>query len=307
MPAYNCEKFVAQAIESILSQTYSHFELLIADDASTDRTRKVIDGFKDSRIRAFHNDANLGYLKTWNKLIEKATGEYITFMDGDDYSAPNRVELLFNAFVKDPELGVCGSNYVRVNEDGVETFRSNFSLEHHAVFDGMPEQYELIGSAVMIKKEVIEKTGIYHEFFDRIGSEDHYWLYLALEKFRYKNLSEHLYFYRFNENSVMGNLASNPSKLHSGKIVKFLIGQRRETGTDFLQQGKDVELKGILDEMNRPFLDIAYFHWYVGRQRFYEGKHSQGLGLIRRAILNAPWRLNYYRDYLYFFRASKKS
>ncbi|MBK7819377.1 MAG: glycosyltransferase [Sphingobacteriaceae bacterium] len=58
MPAYNCDKFVAKAIESILSQTYSNFELLIADDRSTDDTKKIIDSYTDQRIKRFHNDVN---------------------------------------------------------------------------------------------------------------------------------------------------------------------------------------------------------------------------------------------------------
>ncbi|MBL7917984.1 MAG: glycosyltransferase family 2 protein, partial [Bacteroidia bacterium] len=63
MPAYNCEKFVKQAIESVLDQSYSNFELLIADDCSTDQTKKVIDSYSDQRIKKFHNQVNLGYLK----------------------------------------------------------------------------------------------------------------------------------------------------------------------------------------------------------------------------------------------------
>ena len=306
MPAYNCEDYVREAINCVLNQSYGNIELIIANDCSTDKTQQVIDSVHDARIRKFTNETNLGYLKTWNKHVPLATGSFITFLDADDSCALNRIELLYKAFAEDTELGICGSNYIRINDAGAESLRSDFKLDHDAVFDAMPDKYEFIGSAVMIRREVIERVGLYHEFFDRIGSEDHYWLYLAIEKFKYRNLKEHLYFYRFNENSVMGNLASNPSKLHSGQIVKLLIEQRRETGSDYLQQGKDAELKGILDEMNRPFLDNAYFHWFVGRQRFYEGKHIQGLRLLRKAIIKAPWRLNYYRDYLYFFRASNK-
>ncbi len=306
MPAYNCEKYVREAIDSVLNQTYENIEIIIANDCSKDATQTIIDTYHDIRIKKYRNEENLGYLKTWNKYVRHATGDYITFLDADDTCTPDRISLLYNAFRQDENLGVCGSNYIRVDDQGVEVFTSDFKLEHEEVFKSMPEKYEFIGSGVMIKKEVLDVVGLYNEFFDRIGAEDHYWLYLAMEKFKFRNLSEHLYKYRYNENSVMGNLTTNPAKLHSGKIVEILIQQRRDTGTDYLEKGEEDVLRKILNELNSRFLDTAYFNWFVGRQRFYEGKHSQGLKLIRKAILLAPWRMGYYRDYLYFMRLKQK-
>ena len=90
MPAYNCEKYIHQAIDSVLNQTHINFELLIADDCSTDTTKQIIDSYKDPRIKTFHNNINLGYLKASNKLFSLCKGSYITFQDADDTSELNR-------------------------------------------------------------------------------------------------------------------------------------------------------------------------------------------------------------------------
>src|SRR4051794_9639418 len=84
MPAYNSGKYVGEAIQSILNQTYSNFELFIIDDGSKDNTKEVISNFKDDRIKFFQNEENLGLIITRNKLIQLATSPFIAFLDSDD-------------------------------------------------------------------------------------------------------------------------------------------------------------------------------------------------------------------------------
>lgn len=303
MPAYNCEKHVAQAIDSIINQTYTNWELIISDDASKDKTKKIIDSYSDKRIKHFHNFQNIGYLETWNKLIKETKGSYITFMDSDDYSDQMRLEKLLHEFEKDTGLYICGSNYIRISENNEQIERSNFLLDHVSVFNEMPEKYHFIGSALMIKREVYDTLGGYHTFFNRMGEEDHYWVYLAMEKFKFKNISEHLYYYRFNANSVSGNLANNPSKLNSGKILETLIQQRQKTGSDYLQEGKEKELKVILEQLNAPYVnDPSYFYFYIAKRRFYEGHKQLALQNMWKAIKQNPFKVDYYRDFIYFLK-----
>lgn len=303
MPAYNCEKFIKRSIKSILNQSYANFELLIADDCSTDSTRKQIASFSDKRIKTFHNDTNLGYLKTWNKLIQEAKGDFITFMDADDYSHPERLHLLLDTLEKNTSISICGSNYLKVDENDDVREVSSFPLEHQIIFNSMPQQYYFIGSALMIRREVFTQIGGYNEFFDRMGQEDHYWVYLCLEKFKMMNIDNPLYYYRFNPNSVSGNLANNPSKLNSGKILEYLIEQRKSTGFDSLSLGKEEELKNVLDALNKPFLeDTSYFFYFLAKRRFYEGHKVIGIKYLLEAIKRKPLRLRYYRDILFFVR-----
>lgn len=92
MSAYNAEKTIAEAIESILEQTFGDFEFIIIDDASTDKTLEIIRKYKDSRIRLFSNLYNIGLTRSLNRGLKIAKGEYIVRMDSDDISLPTRLE-----------------------------------------------------------------------------------------------------------------------------------------------------------------------------------------------------------------------
>jgi Glycosyltransferases involved in cell wall biogenesis len=91
IPVYNREKYVAAAIESILTQTFPDFELLVIDDGSTDRSREIIQSYRDPRLRLVCNERNLGIPKTRNRGIQLARGEYLAFLDSDDWAYPERL------------------------------------------------------------------------------------------------------------------------------------------------------------------------------------------------------------------------
>ena len=303
MPAYNAEKYVKQAIDSILSQSYSNIELIIADDSSKDKTKTIIDSYNDPRIHTYHNAQNMGYLKTWNKLMQLTKGKYITFQDADDTSDPERIYKMATEFKQDPTLGVCGSNYISVDEDGIEKTRSDIGLTHSEIFNSMPDKYHFIGSGVMIRSDVFQNIGGYDMFFDRMGGEDHYWIYRILEKYKMKNIPDHLYFYRYNPDSVMGDLTTNSKKLFNSDILKLLISQRKQTGTDDLEKGNQSILAEKLKEMIAPYeKDKALLFHKVAKQRYYEGHKRQSLNILIKAIAIAPFRFKYYRDLIYFLK-----
>lgn len=302
MPAYNASKFIKQAIDSILNQTYQNIELLIADDASKDNTRTIIDSYHDKRIKRFHQDVNQGYLKTWNRLIAKAKGDFITFQDADDFSAPERIELQLKAFSNYSELGACGTNFIQVSEKGEEIKRSNYLLDYNDIKNAVPD-FQIVGSSLMIKREVYEAVGGYHEFFDRIGVEDYYWTWLIMEKFQLMNLKESLYYYRINTNSVTSNLVSEPKKVFSLEICQSLIESRKNTGTDLLESGKEDELINTLNGKVRFFKENPVdYYYHIARRRFYEGRKKEALKLMLKVCLQSPLKLKYYRDAFYFMR-----
>src|SRR6478609_1406052 len=110
MPAYNVEKFIGEAIESILNQTHTNFELLISDDGSSDDTLQVIGNFNDPRIKLYTQENNLGYSGNMNFLFQRATGDYILDQDSDDISNSNRLEELLKVIISDTTLGYVGSH-----------------------------------------------------------------------------------------------------------------------------------------------------------------------------------------------------
>ena len=119
MPVYNVEKFIAEAIESILDQTYTNFELIIVDDCSTDRTVSIINEYrkKDNRIVFLRNEKNLKICKTLNKAWKQAKGQYILRMDGDDISDVSRIEKMLN-YIKSNNVDLIGSYAVSIDEEG---------------------------------------------------------------------------------------------------------------------------------------------------------------------------------------------
>jgi glycosyltransferase involved in cell wall biosynthesis len=118
MPVYNGERYVHEAISSILNQTFQDFELLIVNDGSTDNSINIIDSFNDKRIRVIHNEANIKLIATLNKGLSLAKGQYIARMDCDDISLPKRLEKQFIFMESNPDVAMVGSWIKVVNEYG---------------------------------------------------------------------------------------------------------------------------------------------------------------------------------------------
>ena len=116
LSSYNHEKFIAQAIESVLSQSFADFELLIIDDNSTDNTAGIIKNFKDPRIKFFQNSQNFGMVINTNNLIKKARGEYIAFINSDDFWEKDKLKKQIDFLENNHDFGACFSLANIVNE-----------------------------------------------------------------------------------------------------------------------------------------------------------------------------------------------
>lgn len=126
LPAYNAEKYLRESIDSILKQTYKYFELIILNDGSTDSTENIILSYNDPRIIYVKNERNIKLIKTLNKGIDIAKGEYIARMDADDISLPTRLEEEFNMFRRDPKLGIVSCFPNNISDNGKFLSRSSF-------------------------------------------------------------------------------------------------------------------------------------------------------------------------------------
>lgn len=119
MPAYNVAGFITKTIESVLSQSFSNWELIIVNDCSTDSTANVIAVYlKDSRIKLINNVRNLGGAGSRNVAIEAASGRYLAFLDADDIWTPNKLEKQI-AYMNENNLGFSFSGYSTMSEDDV--------------------------------------------------------------------------------------------------------------------------------------------------------------------------------------------
>jgi glycosyltransferase involved in cell wall biosynthesis len=235
MPAYNAERFILASVNSIINQTLNNFELLICDDCSTDSTYKLLLGLDDHRIRLFRNKQNIGYLQTCNMLAKLADGDFITFQDADDLASPERFEKLL-VTLHDKNWDLVGSNVSYIDEYSELLGRSYYAIDVTQTLlcnVALP----FCGSSVLCKKSVIAKIGLYDEAFDRIGAEDHDWLYRAAFYFKLGNIETPLYSYRMHVNSVSTFTSSViPSQIFSEYIATQMFIIRKNGNLMFNSQ-----------------------------------------------------------------------
>lgn len=122
VPVYNAEKFIRETVESVLAQTYKEWELLLVDDASTDRSKEIISQFmeKDKRIRGIIQSTNQGAAAARNRGVTEASGRYIAFLDADDLWVPNKLELEL-MFMEKNGLAFVFTGYEFADENGKGT------------------------------------------------------------------------------------------------------------------------------------------------------------------------------------------
>ncbi len=195
MTSYNREKYIAAALESVLSSHFADFEVIVSDDASSDGTVGIAQDFagRDERIRVFVNEQNLGDYLNRNRAASLARGRYIKYVDSDDFLYPHALTVMVEGMERFPEAGFGLSShpdpkgpYPMVSEP------HNTYLEH---FKGFGHFDRAPGSAI-IRRDVFEQTG---GFSGRRGIGDNeYWLKLA-RYYPLVKLPAHLYWVRRHE------------------------------------------------------------------------------------------------------------
>ena len=190
MPVYNAEKFVGEAIESILSQTFRNFEFLIIDDASTDRSWEIIKKYslRDKRIKALRNLQNLRTTKTLNKGIKLASGKYMVRMDSDDWSFKDRIRSQVDFMNKHPEIGVSGG-IIEVCDENLNVLnRRAYPLTDKSVRRKIFMYSPFAHPATIWRIEKLKEVGGYNE---NIPLSQDYELYFRIGKIsKFGNLNK---------------------------------------------------------------------------------------------------------------------
>jgi len=286
MPIYGVEKFVAEAIESVLAQTYKNFEFLIVDDVSPDNSRKICESYSDERIRIITHTKNRGLAGARNSGIRQAKGEYIAFLDSDDKWTPNKLKRHVLHLNDNPKVGVSFSRSVFMNEDG-----ENMNTYQMPKLTGITPEYLLCrnpvgnGSAPVIRREVFNdiayQARLYEEvelfYFDDLfrQSEDiECWIRIAATTdWVIEGLTEPLTVYRLNSGSLSANI---PKQLATWEAV---IDKATEHSPELIKRSGG--------------LARAYQLRYLSRQaiRLQDGKTA--LSYVCKAIKQSPsilWR-----------------
>jgi len=301
MPVYNCEAYIDRSIRSVLNQTYRDWELLIADDGSTDRTYEIIISFDDPRIRRYRNSRNLGNITTRNALFQQASGEFLTVLDGDDFMSEKRLEEQINEFRKDKELNVCFTNYYEVYPGRQPTVKYQLKHDYYLKIGDFESSFLTMPATIMIRYEVYQKIGGLHPYFDRLFAEDKYWVYCIIEQFKTLVLKSPLYFYFANPSSLT-NLIDNPRKLTVVALVNELIRQRKLNGSDWLSKGMMAEALKYESKLikNRKWLSENY-RIFAARQIDLSKKKEASIFLLRAFKIN-PFNFSVIRTIFYFLR-----
>lgn len=201
MPAYNAEKYIAEAIDSILKQTYKNLELIILDDASTDSTWDIIKQYasKDRRIVPIRNEKNLYIAANRNKGISLAKGSYIVWQDADDVSQPQRIHKLVKKMDSDKRIGICGSYIGLFNEKGVQDVRtypsSDFKIRS-AIFKFSP----VAQPSAIVRKSCLDDVGTFDVNYP--PAEDLELSFRIGLKYKFANIPEVLILYRLHGESA---------------------------------------------------------------------------------------------------------
>lgn len=158
MPAYNAEKYIALAIDSILAQSFQDFEFIIINDGSTDNTEQIIRSYTDSRIRYVKNEKNLKLIATLNKGFDLCLGQYIVRMDADDISLPSRIERQVQFMDQNPEIGLCGTAFESFGFINGPYFYKSEDID---IRIRLLHECHMLHPSIIIRTEVIRQQNLY--------------------------------------------------------------------------------------------------------------------------------------------------
>lgn len=197
LPTYNGQKYIKEAVESIINQTFEDWELIIVNDCSTDETGKVIEeyGKKDSRIRIINNNVNKKLPASLNVGFSQAIGEYFTWTSDDNMYLPNALRVMTEYLDRNPQQVMVRARYSVINEDKEVLY--------------VADEYDrdigyirnCVGACFMYRKEVVKNIGSYDE--NKFLVEDYeYWLRILFQYGEIGNISDVLYLYRRHQCSL---------------------------------------------------------------------------------------------------------
>ena len=245
MSVYNGEKYLVQAIDSILNQTYQNFEFIIIEDCSTDNSLDILEEYakKDSRIKIIKKEKNIGikgFIENLNLGISIAEGKYIARMDADDISLPERFQKQVDFLENNPEITLVGAQLNLINEQNKITGEAIAALQHRDIVKRITSQIQLFHPVIMFRKD---QNIQYREKF--IYCED-YDLYLNLitQGKKLANINEKLLHYRILESSISRKGDNFVKKLMVEKALYF-YKLRKENGQDLYETFNNEEVLEI--------------------------------------------------------------
>lgn len=199
MAVYNGQKYLKQAVDSVLGQTFEDFEFIIINDGSTDDTQAVIESYTDSRLVVVQNETNLGLARSLNNGLRLARGKYIARMDCDDISRPERLDKQVSFLEKKPDVAVCGSHVHAFNSKSSDVWK--YPILPEMVKSCLIFNSSLAHPAVVIRKSAFYDSNLQYDVNFKQAQD--YELWARASKFlKLANIDEVLLEYRLHEGQV---------------------------------------------------------------------------------------------------------
>lgn len=257
MPVFNADRYLRDSIESVLSQTFSNFEFIIINDASTDDSATILNSYKDSRIKVFKNDCNLGLTKSLNLAIELSEGKYIARTDADDICLPKRFDTQIQLLEKHSEIGLCGSWYENF---GAQSGIAKYNVEHNKIAIGLLFQSQLSHSAVMMRRETLDKFNLRYNI-DFVTAQDYDLWSRMIQVCGVTNIPETLMRVRFHTDSVS---VKNKEQQFANRN-KIITNQFEKMGTTISNREIDLFVKFANSKFDFKIAELNQLELFLER------------------------------------------
>lgn len=273
IPTYNCDKYICEALDSVLHQTCSDYEIIVIDDGSTDTTKAIIDtGYQTVRYYYMENN---GVAAARNFGISKAQGELIAFLDADDKWLPEKLEKQAVLFLKNDTLGMAFTENRFFDEQGMQSkkvCKRERLMEGDIVKNIFLKSY-VVTSTVMVRKQVFDAVGLFEEGLT-VAEDDNMWMRIGM-KYSVELLDEPMLMYRMTE----GSLSRNRCNIFSG--VKASIEIVKNKYPDLYNRlGNSV----IRRKYSNLFFSEGYHYFSQGMQK--EARNN-----FIKSYINKPFEL----------------
>tara|TARA_Y100000590_G_scaffold467143_1_gene644973 strand:+ start:1388 stop:2407 length:1020 start_codon:yes stop_codon:yes gene_type:complete len=224
MPVHNGEKYLYEAIDSILCQSYTDFEIIIIDDASTDNSLEIIRKFKYDKLILIKNVSNIGQAESENIGLNMANGKYIARLDQDDMMVNNRIEKQVQFLDNHEQVAAVGSQYWCINSVGekIKRLRWPIGLENN-LFSVIVGHVPIGDPGVMYRNEVAQSMRGYKQKYEPAEDYD-LWLRLYLNGYECDNLDEYLTLYRSHSKQISIKKHDKQVQKHQLAFIDFAYG-----------------------------------------------------------------------------------
>ena len=269
IPTYNGVKYIRQAIESVLDQTYRDFEIVVVDDGSTDNTKEAVESF-GNQVRYFYQE-NRGPGSARNFGIKNAKGDYIALLDHDDLWLSNRLEKEVELLDQQPEIGLVYADAHQFSAD-LEVEKTCFQqVTPHSgfVFEKLWARNFIPNLTVLVRKECYERLGVFDVTGRMIMTDDyHMWLRIAAH-YPIAYIEEPLAKYRIHKSNFSGDFErfclnilftlQDISEKFSAQTKKLGLAKNRRFSEIHYKLGKYYYLNGNSKAINELFISVKSY------------------------------------------------